>query len=60
MANFYNPTTLKLVDGEFYYGHVVTIQVDDTTIKRKVGYSSLDGLYVCIMGIKYGKTDFNK
>ena len=50
---------IKLIDGEFYYGEVVTLEVDNKQIKRKVNYGSLDGLYVLIKGEKYGKTDIN-
>lgn len=60
MANFYNPTTLKLIDGIFAYGHVVTLQVDDVQIKRKVGYDPIDGLYIAIMNTRYGKADFER
>ena len=48
---------IKLIDGEFFYGESVTLEINGKQIKRKVNYGSLDGLYVIIKGEKYGKTD---
>ena len=56
---YYVPQSIRLVSGAFSYGNDVELNVDGRTIRRRVGYSSLDGLYVTIAGVKYGKTDFD-
>lgn len=45
---------LKLISGTFAYGQTVTIDTGKRTIRRKVHYGILDGLYVVIDGEKIG------
>ena len=59
MKNCSVPKEIKLIDGDFSYGEIVTLLVDGEEIKRKVNYGSLDGLYVTIRYAKYGMTDFD-
>lgn len=58
--NYFVPKSIKLVNGIFSYGETVILNVDGKEIKRKVKYGTLDGLYVTISGVKYGRTDFDK
>lgn len=45
---------MKIVQGEFYCGETVFIELDGKIITRKVHYGILDGLYVIIDGEKIG------
>ena len=45
---------MKLISGEWSYGNTVIIEVDGKTIKRKVQYGILDGLYIVYKGEKIG------
>ena len=58
--NYYVPESIKLIDGDFWYGHTVTLLVDGKEMKRKVNYHSLEGNYVVINGAKYGKCHLAK
>ena len=60
MTNYYVPKSIKLIGGSFSWGETVILSVDGKEIKRKVNYGSLDGLYVTIKNVKYGRTDLDK
>lgn len=47
---------IKLLDGEFYEGNVVTVEVDGKRYKRKVYYGNGD-LYIRIGNYKYFSSD---
>lgn len=51
---------MKILDGEFYYGKTVTLEIDGKIIKRKVHYGSLDGEYILYDYEKIGKRAFQK
>ena len=54
------PNSIKLIEGSFSWGETVTLNVDGKEIRRKVNYASLEGLYVVIGGVKYGRNHFDK
>lgn len=57
---YYVPKSIKLINGSFSWDETVTLSVDGKIIKRKVRYTSLDGLHVVIDNCKYGRTDLDK
>ena len=58
---FYHPEEheLKIVDGGFYEGEKVTVEIDGKRFTRKVYWDGFAGdLYITINTYKYFKSDF--
>ena len=47
---------IKLIDGDFFEGETVTVEIDGKKYKRKVYYGNGD-LYITINGYKYYPSD---
>lgn len=54
--NLKDDYSIKLIDGDFFEGETITVEMDGKKYKRKVYYGNGD-LYITINGYKYFPSD---
>lgn len=51
---------MKIIEGLFFKGDFVTVEIKGIKIKRKVKYNRLDGLYILFNNMMYFEYEFEQ